>query len=345
MSTAKKHRLFKTSIISLLLFGLLSILILPAFAEEPPTVFLEGGNVAAGETLTLSFYLEEPLAVTSGGVRVVYDTTALRLVEGSWKLSGTLIASYDMQKDLGVFLFGSERTIEGLLFEATFEVLEDCPGGSYPVSMTLTAKNGTFAYESAAASANVLVGGGATLEGGTIKTGETLTLPLKLEGGKSAKSGSVRILYDRELLTLTGATFQIENSVLAYVDSEKGLGAFTCSKEEVLEGTILLLTFTLKEGAAFESTDVSFVLTLKDGKGTPAPDLEGSATVKMQKGDPLDLDGSGKVTIGDVTLLLDHLAGKSAEFSSYATPDINKDGKVTIGDVTALLDHLSGSAV
>ena len=72
--------------------------------------------------------------------------------------------------------------------------------------------------------------------------------------------------------------------------------------------------------------------------------LEGTAAVKLQKGDALDLDGSGKMTIGDVTVLLDHLAGEQVQFAPYATPDVNGDGAVTIGDVTALLDHLSGVA-
>ena len=129
--------------------------------------------------------------------------------------------------------------------------------------------------------------------------------------------------------------------MLAHVDLQKGLGAFTCNEEAFLEGTILLLTFALKEDATFESTNVSFVLTLKDKAGTPAPDLEGEAVIKMQKGKPLDLDGSGMVTIGDVTLLLVYLSGKDVPFAAYATPDANGDGQVTISDVTMLLNVLA----
>lgn len=55
-----------------------------------------------------------------------------------------------------------------------------------------------------------------------------------------------------------------------------------------------------------------------------------------------DTDQDGKVTISDVTTLINHLLSGSA--SGVAGADTDGDGKVTISDVTCLIDYLlSGS--
>ena len=53
-----------------------------------------------------------------------------------------------------------------------------------------------------------------------------------------------------------------------------------------------------------------------------------------------DCDGDGKITIGDVTTLIDYLLSDSAPISSVEAADCDVDGKITIGDVTTLIDYL-----
>ena len=53
-----------------------------------------------------------------------------------------------------------------------------------------------------------------------------------------------------------------------------------------------------------------------------------------------DCDGDGKITIGDVTTLIDYLLSESAPISSEEAADCDCDGKITIGDVTTLIDYL-----
>lgn len=60
--------------------------------------------------------------------------------------------------------------------------------------------------------------------------------------------------------------------------------------------------------------------------------------------DPFDLDKDGGVTITDVTVLLDRLAGNKQAIAAGADPDVNGDGFLTISDVTCLLDALSRKA-
>ena len=51
-----------------------------------------------------------------------------------------------------------------------------------------------------------------------------------------------------------------------------------------------------------------------------------------------DVNGDRKITISDVTALIDLLL--SGETINKEVADINKDGNVTIADVTALIDYL-----
>ena len=50
-----------------------------------------------------------------------------------------------------------------------------------------------------------------------------------------------------------------------------------------------------------------------------------------------DVNGDGKVTINDVTTLIDILLSGDP---TPASADVNGDGKVSINDVTALIDYL-----
>lgn len=53
-----------------------------------------------------------------------------------------------------------------------------------------------------------------------------------------------------------------------------------------------------------------------------------------------DVDGDGRITIGDVTALIDMLLAGNASVTDYPQADFDGDGRITIGDVTALIDHL-----
>ena len=53
-----------------------------------------------------------------------------------------------------------------------------------------------------------------------------------------------------------------------------------------------------------------------------------------------DVDGDGKVTIDDVTTLIDYLLSSSASSRSITNADCNGDGNISIDDVTLLIDYL-----
>lgn len=70
-------------------------------------------------------------------------------------------------------------------------------------------------------------------------------------------------------------------------------------------------------------------------------EYNGSVWVEMTASIIGDMDGDGKVSISDVTVLIDYLLSGG---SGSAGADCNQDGKVSIDDVTTLIDYLlSGS--
>ncbi len=321
---------------------LLSFLVLPANAQDRGAHF-EGGAAGRGETVTLFLTVDGAVNARSGSLSLDYDPSALCLLSAEWQIEGALLESFDLQKGLGAFVCSEERALEGSIFTVTFRVTEDCPSGAIPVGGILKLKDGGGETLSLDLAGSVLVYDGiATLEGGSVRAGEQLFLALVLEEELPVKSGSLRVSCDPALLKVESAEFAVENSVIAHFDKEKGLGAFICSSEQMLKGTVLYLTVSVAEDADFESTDLLFELELKDGEGRVYTLLMKGATLTLQKGDPMDLDGNGSVTIGDVTKLLNYIAGADLILSPYGQPDINKDGKVTISDVTVLLNRIAG---
>jgi uncharacterized protein YjdB len=66
-----------------------------------------------------------------------------------------------------------------------------------------------------------------------------------------------------------------------------------------------------------------------------------SFTVTVTAGSiPGDVNMDGKVTIADVTDLIDILLGSVLNIYDLGAADVDKDGRITIADVTELIDRL-----
>lgn len=55
-----------------------------------------------------------------------------------------------------------------------------------------------------------------------------------------------------------------------------------------------------------------------------------------------DVDGDGRVTIADVTVLIDYLLTGDSNSINPETADVDGDGKITVADITALIDIILG---
>ena len=76
-----------------------------------------------------------------------------------------------------------------------------------------------------------------------------------------------------------------------------------------------------------------------EGDENPLNDEECTVTVPVTVL-PGDVDSDGKITIGDVTALVDLLQKDGVAVENYPAADVDGDGHITIGDVTNLIDML-----
>ena len=56
-----------------------------------------------------------------------------------------------------------------------------------------------------------------------------------------------------------------------------------------------------------------------------------------------DVDGDGKLSIGDVADLIDLIMSGTATVQNYPAADVDGDGRITIGDASDLIDLLIGN--
>ena len=55
---------------------------------------------------------------------------------------------------------------------------------------------------------------------------------------------------------------------------------------------------------------------------------------------PGDVDGDGKISIADVTLLINYLLSGDADSINMNNSDMDGDGDIDINDVTSLINNL-----
>lgn len=136
----KKKLLIMASILTLLLI----VIAIPVNAADA-TSNVNSQTAHRGDTVTFEATLANGIVVGSGGVSLSYDNTVLRLVSGEWKVSGTLLSSFDMTKEVGAFAFMASTEISGTIFSATFEILDTADFGTTDVGLIIQLRDGSNA--------------------------------------------------------------------------------------------------------------------------------------------------------------------------------------------------------
>lgn len=114
-----------------------------------------------------------------------------------------------------------------------------------------------------------------------------------------------------------------------------GVSGYRISRNGTVLGTVSALSYTDATVAA--QTTYTYSVVALDAKGNLSVPVSVSAT-SLQYG---DLNGSGKVDIFDVSILISNYRknSSSTDWNNAKVADINKDGKVDIFDVSILLSH------
>ena len=133
----------KKTILTLITVLLLVMAFTVTVSAAGTTATTESKNGAKGDTVTVNVSVTSTSNVTSGAVEVTYDSTKLQLVDGSWSVSGSLLANFDKSNGKGAFAFATGSTVDGNILSVKFKVLTDAPLGDTDVQCKIMLKNGS----------------------------------------------------------------------------------------------------------------------------------------------------------------------------------------------------------
>lgn len=192
------------------------------------------------------------------------------------------------------------------------------------------------------------------IEDFTINPGETVEVSILLENELEYTA------FQSDLYLPEGLTVEQENGYYVIDLSSRKARSHVLYTALQPDGAIRLLCysgsvspFKGSSGAlvylnivASDDFSAPATITLKNTRlGTTAGEEiffpEESCTVSAENMSLLgDVDGDGRVTIGDVTDVIDYLINGTVDGINLANADINGDGKVNIGDVADIIDIL-----
>lgn len=126
-------------IISVMLCIILAVcMTVSANAASTVTASSSASSVAVGETVTVMFSISST-TVRAISVSPSYDKTVFELVSGSWSLSGTSVANFDVNTGLGVAQYTDETVISGSIF--TLVLKAKAEASSVSISATFSPRN------------------------------------------------------------------------------------------------------------------------------------------------------------------------------------------------------------
>lgn len=126
-------------IISVILCIILAVcMTVSANAASTVTASSSASSVAVGETVTVTFSISST-TVRAISVSPSYDKTVFELVSGSWSLSGTSVANFDVNTGLGVAQYTDETVISGSIF--TLVLKAKAEASSVSISATFSPRN------------------------------------------------------------------------------------------------------------------------------------------------------------------------------------------------------------
>ena len=189
------------------------------------------------------------------------------------------------------------------------------------------------------------------IEDFTIAAGETVTVSILLEN-EVAYTAFQTDIYLPEDLTIE----QEDGDYIFDLTSRKARDHNIASQVQV-DGAIRVMSYSpsIKAYSGNSGALVTFNVTANEGFTSSATIqirntlLTTTAGVEVAVADEEclvklfikgDVDDDGKVTIGDVTALIDYLLYGDASSINLTNADVDQDGAIKISDVTELIDML-----
>ena len=177
------------------------------------------------------------------------------------------------------------------------------------------------------------------------RAGETIEINAVLENAFNVKAISAsNIVYDETKVSLINVEWLCDATMSDW-NMSLGLGAVTFSENTNANGSVLKMTFRVKESISDSDVDVTCSATVKTLNDT---DDEIELNIEIIPGvisirNPLrgDVDGNGKINTNDAIRLLYFVSFGGTRFPINQNGDMNGDNKVNTNDAVYLLYHVS----
>lgn len=161
-------------------------------------------------------------------------------------------------------------------------------------------------------------GASASVSSSSADRGGTVTLTVSLSGAPNVASGGVSVGYDSSVLELVGGAWNVSGALMSDFGgmgaANEGVFAYVSAAD--INGTILTLTFKVKDDAAFGSTQVSCALSLNDASDAPISVSCSAGTVSVSCKHP---NASAKAEIPSTCTVQGYAAGTYCEACSTYT--------------------------
>lgn len=304
-------------------------------------------SAVSGKNITVPVSITKNPGINTFSLGFQYDTTKLSLtsVEAASALGGQFTYSKK-----AVWLNSKDLTYTGEILYLNFKVADNCLEGDYAV--TVTYNTGDISNYDEDDVYFDIIPGKVTVKSEEVfdtrvsvgnvtgRPGESVNVYISLDKQTEAKSMSVYdITYDSNKLTLKGAEWVVEDSVLSDWNSDDETGIITFKQNTALNDKLFLMTFEIKEGIEEGETEVgcAFKITKLDNSAEKELNVEvipGRVNVlDILRG---DVNGDDQVNSNDAIHLL-YFTLLPERYEINQNGDFDGDGHVNSNDAIHLL--------
>ena len=181
----------------------------------------------------------------------------------------------------------------------------------------------------------------------TVRPGDTFDVAVRVENNTGLVGLRFEVVYDEAQFELIGATAGADFSAASFGPTQSPFSVLwvdAIHPNNMANGTIVTLTFCVKEGAVLGGSVIEVVPSADDfiDDQFEAVRCETvSGTITLVETTPGDADGDGVVSVVDLGYLQRLLTGWDVDADADAL-DVNKDGKLNNRDVALLQRYLNG---
>lgn len=181
------------------------------------------------------------------------------------------------------------------------------------------------------------------VESKSARKGEEVILNLKVKNNPGFNSASIRIDYDKNVMTLENAELgELYASCTPSYDNLPYI-TFYGPRNITSDGLLLKLIFKIKDNA--ESGDYAVGVTYSEGDIANVAEEDVnfaivSGKISVTKYTPGDINGDGAVNVKDLTRLMRYINHEDVEVVTAAL-DVNGDGSVNVKDLTRLMRYIN----